>query len=147
MTARVTLSCDGAWPVGAVNAPAFPCRAALHLDPEPFDTIGGELVDVDAVRERAEAAGWSTTRGTAGPVRDWCHAHTAWRAARLLELDPRWSGQPAGARSAVLDLVAADVAALARGVLGRLPDREQLAVAGIDPAAFTPTCTREATDR
>lgn len=128
MSARVTLCCDGSFDNGRM-----PCRGAWSL-PVEAEQLLDDLVDVDDVRDAAERAGWSSTRAGA-TVRDYCPAHTYQRAARLLELDPRWASRPAVARSAVLDVIEADVAAL-KAAGGRLPDRAQLATVGVDPAAF-----------
>lgn len=137
MTARLTLSCDGRWP----GPPPMPCRGAISYSTGQIaaatavDVDPDYLVDVDAAGDLAEAAGWSSSR-TGGAIRDYCPAHTARRAARVLELDPRWSGHHAAARSAVLELVEADAAAAAAGETPCMPDRAQLATLGIDPAAF-----------
>lgn len=127
MTARVTLSCDGAFDDGRM-----PCRGATAFDPATLDVV--DLVDLGDVDDAAEVRDWSSTR-TAGATRHYCPAHTRRRAARVIELDPRWSAHPAAARSAVLELLEADVAAIAAAG-GRLPDRAGLADRGIDPAAF-----------
>lgn len=142
MTARITLSCNATWP----GRPPMPCRGAWSTSVDQV-ADGFDLVDVEDARDLAAAVGWSSRIDPAtGAALDYCPAHTRARAGRVLELDPRWAGHPSHVRSAVLELLEDDVAAVARGVLGRLPDREQLAAAGVDPAAFRPTYVRPIED-
>lgn len=83
MTARIALGCDGTFDAGRM-----PCRGAIAFTIEQVadaaGMIGTDLVEVDAARELAGAAGWSCS-----DLGDYCPSHTRRQAAALADVAAR----------------------------------------------------------